>query len=471
MTELRIRSEKLLLLIVVIAILMDSMDASIVNIALPSIASDLNTDTASASWVIVAYLMVLAGLILLFGRIADMGAIRKVFVYGFGIFTVASLMCGISATLEMLLVSRVLQGVGGAMLAAAAPMLCVKYMPRSKLGISLSVVTLGSSVGYALGPSLGGFLTEIISWHWIFLINVPIGLAAIPLALYAIPKDGAVEKKSVDVLGALLLFSSIAIGIYALETAGDPARGSDALLAGVSCIILLIIFIIHELRNRKPIIDVRVFKDLKFNFVFLAFLLFSIAYAGTFYLLPFYMSLVLGLSPGISGIYLLIPSVITGLTCILFGRLSDLYGKRWFAVAACLSIVSYNAVMWFMVPENGRWMLIPITILMGLSWGFAGGPMAGRIVEHAPEGHRGIASSVMALSTYLGAGIGTALFAAVFSFASGAPGKSFALLTVYEFSGGFSMAVLLGLTIAAMAAFLSFMIKDSDGLGNLKDMD
>ena len=468
MDKPRIRSEKLLLLMIVIAILMDSMDASIVNVALPSIASDLGTDTASASWVIVAYLMVLAGLILLFGRIADMGAIRKVFIYGFGVFTVASFMCGISTTLEMLLVSRILQGVGGAMLAAAAPMMCVKYMPREKLGISLSVVTLGSSVGYALGPSLGGFLTELISWHWIFLINIPIGLIAIPLALYAVPKDGRTERKSIDVFGALLLFSAIISGMYALEAAGNPTRGSDALLVGAVCIILLASFIIHELRSRKPIIDVRIFKNLKFNSVFLAFLIFNIAYAGTFYLLPFYMSLVLGFSPGISGMYLLIPSVITGLTCLLFGRLSDTYGRRWFAVAACLSIVSYNAIMWFMVPENGRWMLIPVTILMGLSWGFAGGPMAGRIVEHAPEGQMGIASSVMALSTYLGAGIGTALFAAVFSFASGAPGKSFALLTIPEFMEGFSVAVMLGITIVAVGALLSFLVRDSDGLGNLK---
>ena len=456
-----IRSEKLLLLAVVVAILMDSMDGSIVNIALPTIASELGTDTASASWIVVSYLMVLAGFILLFGRIADRGAVKKVFVYGFGIFTAASFLCGISDSFVMLLASRILQGIGGAMLAAAAPMLCVKYMPREKLGMSLAVVTLGSSIGYALGPPLGGMLTQILSWHWIFLINIPIGLIAIPLALHVIPKDRKLSKEPVDLTGGLLMFAAIASGMLALEKAGSADGSMIPVIAAIGCVVFLASFIVRELRCREPIIDVRIFKSGNFNSVFLAFLIFNIAYAGTFYLLPFYMSLVLGFTPGISGLYLLIPSIVTGITCIYFGRLSDRMGRRMFAVGACLSIVSYNIVMLFMMPENGRWLLIPITLLMGLSWGFAGGPMAGRIVEHAPEGHAGIGSSVMALSTYLGAGIGIALFASVFSFASGAPGTEFALLTIPEFTGGFSVVVLLAIVLATAGAVLSYIIRDS----------
>lgn len=455
-----VRSEKLLMFAVVIAILIDSMDGSIVNIALPTIASDLGTDTASASWVIVSYLMVIAGLILLFGRIADRGALRKVFLSGFGIFTVASLFCGISDSLNMLLISRIVQGIGGAMLAAAAPMICVKYMPREKLGLSLAVVALGASLGYALGPPIGGVLTELLSWHWIFLINIPIGLMAIPLVLHAVPKDGESSKEPVDLSGGLLLFMAIVSGIFALEKAGHPDEAVIAIFSALICLVFLVSFIIRELRCESPIIDVRIFKSGTFNSVFLAYLMFNIAYAGTFYLLPFYMSLVLGFTPGISGIYLLIPSIVTGITCLIFGKLSDLIGRRLFAVGACLSIVSYNIIMWFMMPENGRWLLIPITILMGLSWGFAGGPMAGRIVEHSPEEHRGIGSSVMALSVYLGAGIGTAFFATIFSFSSGAPGKEFALLKMSEFTSGFSNVILLGIVLASLGVILSLIVKD-----------
>jgi EmrB/QacA subfamily drug resistance transporter len=404
--------------------------------------------------------MVLAGLILLFGRIADKGAVRKIFISGFAVFTLASFFCGISATLTMLLVFRIVQGVGGAMLAAAAPMICVKYMPREKLGFSLSVITLGSSVGYALGPALGGLLTELLSWHWIFLINIPIGLLAIPLALHVVPRDKEHEKITVDFAGGLALFAAIVFGVFALEMSGTPENGMIAVFAGLACIASLAVFIIVELRTKLPIIDVRIFKSLRFDSVFISFLLFNIAYAGTFYLLPFFMNLILGFSPGISGMYLLVPSIITAATCLIFGRLSDSEGKRPFAVAACISITLYNAIMWFISPENGSWILIPVVILMGLSWGFAGGPMAGRIVEQAPKSHMGIASSVMALSTYLGIGVGTAFFASVFSFASGAPGKEFSLLSLTEFAGGWSTAVILSVIISVIALILSAIIKD-----------
>lgn len=459
-----VRSEKLLLLIVAVAIFIDGMDGSIVNIALPSIALSLGTDTASISWVSVAYFMVLAGLILMFGRIADMGSVRKVFVYGFSIFTVASLFCGISDSLIMLLVSRIIQGVGAAMLAAASPMLCVKYISRKKLGLSLSIITLGSAIGYSLGPPLGGLLTDFLSWHWIFLINIPIGLIAIPLALYAVPKDGMIEKRPIDLTGAALLFFAIASGILALEVSGNPENTNHAILAAFTCLTLLIIFIVHEMKSEQPMIDLRIFKSWKFNSTFVSYLLLNMTYMGIFYLLPFYMSLCLGFTSSHSALYLLVPSVITVFICLPFGKLSDRLGRRWFSVTACGIMLLYNVILWFMVPENGRWILIPVMVLMGLCWGIAGGPMGSRIVEHAPDGHGGMGSSMMSLSIYLGCGVGTALFASIFSRASGAPGKSFSLLNIPEFTLGFSIAVFVAILMSIIAIVLAYIVKDSDRL-------
>ncbi len=459
-----IRSEKLLLFVVAIAIFIDGMDGSIVNIALPTIALSLGTDTASISWVTVTYFMVLAGLILMFGRIADMGAVRKVFIYGFSIFTIASLFCGISDSLIMLLVSRTVQGVGAAMLAAAGPMICVKYISRKKLGLSLSMVTLGSAVGYSLGPPLGGILTDFLSWHWIFLINIPIGIIAIFLALYAVPKDGTIEKRSVDLLGAALLFFAISSGILALEVSGDPKNTSYVIIAAFTCLTLLIIFIIHELKSKQPMIDLRIFNSWKFNSTFLSYLLMNMTFMGIFYLLPFYMSLCLGFTSSYSALYLLIPSVITAVICSPFGKLSDRLGRRWFAVVACMIMLSYNVILWFLLPENGRWILIPVMVLMGLCWGIAGGPMGSRIIEHTPDGHGGMGSSMMSLSIYLGCGIGTALFATIFSLSSGAPGKSFSILSVPEFTLGFSISVLVAIFMSVIALVLSYVVKDSNRL-------
>ncbi len=464
MAKASVRSEKLLLLIVAIAIFLDGMDGSIVNIALPTIALSLGTDTASASWVTVAYFMVLAGLILLFGRISDMGAVKKVFIYGFSIFTIASLFCGISNSLIMLLISRVIQGIGAAMLAAASPMLCVKYVSLKKLGFALSVITFGSAIGYSLGPPLGGILTDFLSWHWIFLINIPIGLIAIPLAFYAVPKDGAIEKRPIDLTGATLLFFAIASGILALETSGNPKNTFHFFVATFTCLTLLTIFIIHELRSRQPMIDLRIFRSWNFNSTFLSYLFMNMTYMGIFYLLPFYMSLCLGFTASYSALYLIVPSLITAIICSSFGKLSDRLGRRLFAVIACIVMLSYNVILWFMLPDNGRWILIPVVILMGLCWGIAGGPMGSRIVEHAPDGHGGMGSSMMSLSIYLGCGIGTALFATIFSIASGSPGKSFSLLSIQEFTSGFSIAVLVAIFMSIITIVLSYIVKDSDRL-------
>ncbi len=472
MAKASVRSEKLLLLIVAIAIFLDGMDGSIVNIALPTIALSLGTDTASASWVTVAYFMVLAGLILLFGRISDMGAVKKVFIYGFSIFTIASLFCGISNSLIMLLISRVIQGIGAAMLAAASPMLCVKYVSLKKLGFALSVITFGSAIGYSLGPPLGGILTDFLSWHWIFLINIPIGLIAIPLAFYAVPKDGAIEKRPIDLTGATLLFFAIALGIFTLEISGDPKNTIYTIIATFTCLTILTIFVIHELRSRQPMIDVRIFRSLRFSSAFMANMTLNITYMGIFYLLPFYMSLCLGFTASYSALYLLVPSVITAVICLPFGKLSDRLGRRWFAVIACIVMLSYNVILWFMVPDNGHWILIPVMILMGLCWGISGGPMGSRVVEHAPEGHGGMGSSMMSLSLYLGFGVGTALFAAIFSIASGSPGKSFSLLSIPEFTSGFSIAVLAAILTSIMAIVLSYVVKDSKRFSKvLKDTE
>lgn len=462
MSEALIRSEKLLLLAVAVAVLMDGMDGSVVYVALPSIATSLGTDTASASWVTVVYFMVLAGLILFFGRIADRGAIRKVFVSGFAIFTLASFFCGISDSLGMLLVSRVVQGIGGAMMAAASPMICVKYISRSKLGLALSVTTLGSALGYSIGPAMGGIITDLLSWHWIFLINIPIGIAAIAIAMYAMPKDGPTEKRPLDFPGTALLFGSIASAIYGLEISAHPGAGWHFAASMAVCLVLLALFVLRELRFHLPLIDVRIFKTKAFDLMILAFLIYNLAFMGIFYLLPFYMDISLGFSPSQTGLYLLIPSAITAAVCLPLGRWSDRKGKRWFAVCACLCLLTFNVLLWLINMDFGLWMLVPVVILMGISWGLAGGPMAGRVVEHAPRGNEGMASSVMSMFIYLGCGLGTALFAAFFSITSGAPGISFSMLTIPEFTNGYSASLLLAIVLSAVTVVLSFIVKDSD---------
>ncbi|MFA6333650.1 MAG: MFS transporter, partial [Methanoregula sp.] len=174
--------QKLLLGAVALGVVMDGLDGSIVNVALPTMATYFDTDTGTIAWVIITYLLMMAGLLLVFGKLADRGLTKKLFLLGFLIFTIGSAACGIAPSLDVLLAARIVQGIGAAMIAAVAPLLCIRYLPANMLGTALGVIAASASIGFAAGPAIGGILTQYLSWHWIFLVNIPIGIIGIIFA-------------------------------------------------------------------------------------------------------------------------------------------------------------------------------------------------------------------------------------------------------------------------------------------------
>ena len=176
----------MMLAVMFVATLMDGLDGSIVSVALPDIGTALGIDTGTSAWVSIIYMMVLAGLIIPFARVCSNIGVRWILVLGFAIFTVSSLFCGIFDSFPILIASRGLQGIGAAMLAAAGPICCTEHMSRDRLAYGLAVLTIGSSIGYAVGPALGGVIVQFLSWHWVFLINIPIGLSPTHIS----PKNG-----------------------------------------------------------------------------------------------------------------------------------------------------------------------------------------------------------------------------------------------------------------------------------------
>jgi len=162
------RHQRLLLGAAALGVVMDGLDGSIVNVALPTIAAAFDTDTGTIAWVIITYLLMMAGLVLVMGSVADRGIMRKIFILGLALFTIGSAACGLSPSLSVLLASRVVQGIGAAMIAAVAPLLCVRYLPPTMLGASMGALGASSSIGFAAGPALGGMITHVLSWHWIF---------------------------------------------------------------------------------------------------------------------------------------------------------------------------------------------------------------------------------------------------------------------------------------------------------------
>ena len=206
------RDQKIILAIIAFAMFMASLDTSIVNISLPTIAEWFDTDMGLVSWVVMGYLLVLSGLMLACGRLGDIRGFRRVFIAGFAVFTAGSLLCGLATSIGLLIAFRVIQGIGAAAIEAIAPAMIAVSLPAEKRGWALGILMTIISLSIALGPILGGFITEYLGWHWVFFVNVPIGILAVALAIRYLPPDVVPPQAGrFDTSGAVLILVALVL--------------------------------------------------------------------------------------------------------------------------------------------------------------------------------------------------------------------------------------------------------------------
>lgn len=456
--------QKLLLGAVALGVVMDGLDGSIVNVALPTMATYFDTDTGTIAWVIITYLLMMAGLLLVFGKLADRGLTKKLFLLGFLIFTIGSAACGIAPSLDVLLAARIVQGIGAAMIAAVAPLLCIRYLPREMLATALGVIAATSSIGFAAGPAIGGILTQHLSWHWIFLVNIPIGIIGILFAAKVIPRDEPEDHTvSFDCPGAVTLFLAMVFCTFVLEEAASRGVTDPVILTcGALCLLCSGLFVIRELTTPEPFLNIRIFSRWKFSAVLVAYLLVNTIFMGILYLLPFYLSLEMHFDLLTSGLYLLVPPALIAIISVPFGKWSDTCGRRAFAVAACGFVVLYSVIFAFISPGSGIVPLLAGLIIMGVAFGIAAGPAASRIIESAPRSEEGTGSSLMVTAIYFGGVLGTAIYAALFTFATMDTGAvvAFTDLDPATFLDGFHMTIAAGLVLAILSVVLSAIVPD-----------
>lgn len=448
------RKQWLLLSVVALALFLDALDGTIVNVVLPNIAESFGSGTGTTSWVVTLYYLAMAGLILIFGKIADCGAVKRLFIAGLMTFAISSLACGLSPTLGVLLVFRAVQGVGAAMMATTAFMLCVKYLPRRMATFSLSVSVLGTSLGAAVGPALGGVLGEMVSWHMVFFINVPIGLIGAIVAMHAIPRDTGFNGGRFDVVGAAVLFFAMVTGLYAMESI--PSGGLSP--ASAACIpvslILLAVFIVIERRAADPVLKISLFGYLRLDAAILTLILMNVCFLGALYLLPFYLQVVAGLDTISSGIYLFIPSVGTLAFCLFVGKAADRIGNRPFVIVSCVTMFLSMVIFYLLGPDPGMLMVTGL-LLFGVTWGLAGGPLGGRMLENVPVDDRPKASSLISFFIYFGSAMGSAMFAGLFGLGSGSSGISIDSLAPDVFMDGFRFAMVFAIALTVVMFLLS----------------
>lgn len=452
-----------LYVVMAMAFFLDGLDGTIVTVALPEIGKSFEMSTSDSSWVVTVYFMMMAGLILVFGKLADKGAIKKVLVGGFVIFSLGSLLCALSTSSGFLLISRAIQGIGSAMLASTGIMLAVKFFPPRMMIFAMTLSVLGSSIGAAFGPTLGGILTDTLSWHWIFIINVPIGILCAIFAQRYVPSDNKMDDVRFDYVGSLLLFIALICGLYTVESM--PSHGID-MTNGLTLVLFLVMFaafVAYDRKVKDPVLDLSLFRISRFNRAILAFVILNASYMGCLYLIPFMLNIEMGYDTMKSGLIMLVQALVTLVLCLPVAKACDRHGTRRFAVIGCSLLMLTCIAFVFIDSSTGIVSVIFGLILLGSIWGFSGSSVGTRLVENAPSEKKGSASSLLSFFVYFGSALGTALFSALFNVGSNSSGISISDLPPDVFMDGFKFTMIVASVLAFFAIMLSASIKGRPG--------
>jgi EmrB/QacA subfamily drug resistance transporter len=431
-------SHRQALLVLCASQLMIILDGTIVAVALPAIQSDLDFSRAGLAWVVNAYLVAFGGLLLLGGRLGDLFGRRRVLLTGLAAFTIASLACGLASSGSVLVAARFAQGVGGALAASVAlAMIITTFSDPGERGKALGVFSFVGAAGASIGLIAGGVLTQTLSWHWVFLVNVPPGIAACIGIVRFVPADPGKGGRA-DVLGALLATSGLMIAVYSLVTAADAGRSrTRTLLLGATAVILLTGFIARQATTRNPLLPLRLLRS---RAVAVGNAVQTLMIAGLFgfqFLGVLYLQRVLGYSPTKTGLaYLPTAVVIAAVSLAITTRLVGRIGHRP-VVLVGLAAITLGLTLLARVPIDGHYLIdvLPAALLLGVGFGLAFPALATIAVSSAAQADAGIASGLFNATQQLGGAFGLGLLATLAanrSNHSAQPNTSTALLSGYH---------------------------------------
>jgi EmrB/QacA subfamily drug resistance transporter len=390
-----------------IGIYMGTLDASIINVSLPTIVQSLNTHLTAVAWVVMAYLIVVTGCLLLMGRLSDLFGQRRIYLFGLLTFTGGSALCGISPTIYFLIGSRMLQGLGASALMAIGPAILTTTFQEEERGQVLGILGSVVSAGFLTGPLLGGFLVEHLGWRSVFYINLPIGAIAIFLSLKFLLESGLPRKVRVDLWGALLLFFFITSLLLFLNRLGQ--RQSPFLWGWLFTTLFCFgLFIVVELRSSLPLMDLNLFKRRLFISSLGASLLsFWMSGAHTF-VFPFFLQGILGFSPSKVGMMIFPVALTMMVIAPLGGRLSDRIGVKVPATIG-LTLTSMTVFSFAFLKTPVRdYDILWRQVVMGIGIGLFNPANNSAIIGSLPKEKVGLASSLLALSRNLGMAVGVA---------------------------------------------------------------
>ncbi len=429
------------------------LDNTVVNVALPSIQRELGTGLSELQWIVTGYALSFAALMLIGGKLADAYGRRLIFVVGIGVFTAASLWCGLADSGEMLITARVAQGVGAALMNPATLSIIAATFPPKERGMAIGIWAGVSALALAIGPLVGGLLTQHLSWHWIFFVNIPVGAIAIAASYLFITESKDDTHVSLDLPG----LATSALGLFALTYGLIEANAfgwTSARIVGsfVVAAVSLTAFVVIERRRRAPMLDLTLFRSGTYAGANVAMLLVALSMFGVFFFVSLYMQNVLGYSAVQAGAAFLPMTVMIILLAPVAGKLSDRHGSRWLMTGGMVLLGVQLLYLSRLGAGADFWDILPGFVIGGMGMGLVMTPTAAAATRAVPVAKSGVGAGVLNAMRQVGGSIGIALMGAIVAQQAG--GR----ISIEAFMEGYESALMVAALIAFAGAIVAFAL-------------
>jgi EmrB/QacA subfamily drug resistance transporter len=429
------------------------LDNTVVNVALPSIQRDLGADLSELEWIVTGYALTFASLMLVGGKMADAYGRRRIFVLGIIVFTTASLFCGLASSSEVLIAARVLQGAGAALMNPATLSIIAATFPPRERGTAIGIWAGTAALALAIGPLVGGLITEHLEWSWIFFVNVPVGALAIAASYLFIDESRDETHASLDIPG----LATSAVGLFALTYGLIEANTygwTSARIVGAFALaaIALTSFVVIERRRRQPMLPLDLFRSGTYVGANLVVLLVALAMFGIFFFVSLYMQNILGYSPVETGAAFLPLTILIILVAPIAGKTSDRIGSRGLMTAGMILIAVQLVMLSRLTVDATFWNLLPAFIIGGVGMSLTMTPSAAAATRSVPVDKSGVGSAVLNSARQVGGTMGVAIMGAIVAAKAGGE------RTPEAFMRGFETALLVAAAIAVLGAVVAYVL-------------
>jgi EmrB/QacA subfamily drug resistance transporter len=429
------------------------LDNTVVNVALPSIQRDLGIGLSELEWIVTGYALTFAALMLIGGKVADAYGRRLIFALGIAIFTLASLWCGLATSGDMLIAARIVQGVGAALMNPATLSIIAATFPPRQRGTAIGIWAGVSALALAIGPLVGGLITEHLTWNWIFFVNVPVGILGIGATFLFIDESKDETHERLDLPGLATSALGLFALTYALIEANNYGWGSTRILGAFAvAAVSLAAFIVLERRQRAPMLPLELFRNRTYTGANTVILLVSLSMFGVFFFVSLFMQNILGYSAVQAGAAFLPMTLLIIVIAPIAGRLTDRFGSRWFMTGGMVLIAAQLLYFSQLGADATFWQLLPAMLIGGIGMASTMTPSTAAATRSVPVDKAGVGSAVLNAFRQVGGTMGIAVMGAIMAHQAGGQ------RTVESFIDGFQSALTVAAGIAIVGAIVAFVL-------------